>query len=90
LAAAIFESESGRLVSLGGVNLVTSEGLSILHAETLALALAQHKPGTYDLGRYDLPAHELVTVTEPSAMCLGAIPWSGVRRLITGARDTGK
>ena len=86
-AAAVFEGDSGRLVSLG-VNLVASGNLSILHAEILALALAQKKLGTYDLGRHDLPAHELVTSTEPCAMCLGAIPWSGVRRVISSARDS--
>jgi len=85
-AAAVFEMESGRLVSLG-VNLVLSQGLSILHAEMVALSLAQKKTGSYDLGRFDLPAHELVTGIEPCAMCFGAIPWSGVRRVITGARD---
>lgn len=85
-AAAVFERDSGRLVSLG-VNLVTSAGLSILHAEVVALALAQAKLGSYDLGGPGLPAHELVSATEPCAMCLGAIPWSGVRRLVTGARD---
>ena len=85
-AAAIFETESGKLVSLG-VNLVTSEGLSMLHAEMVAFAFAQKKTGSYDLGRYDLPAHELVTSIEPCAMCFGAIPWSGVRRVIAGARD---
>ena len=86
-AAAVFESKSGKLVSLG-VNLVDSGNLSILHAEILALALAQKKLGTYDLGRHDLPSHELVTSTEPCAMCLGAIPWSGVRRVISSARDS--
>jgi tRNA(Arg) A34 adenosine deaminase TadA len=85
-AAAVFEIESGRLISLG-VNLVLSQGLSILHAEMVAFALAQKKIGSYDLGRYDLPAHELVTSIEPCAMCFGAIPWSGVRRVIIGARD---
>jgi tRNA(Arg) A34 adenosine deaminase TadA len=85
-AAAIFETESGKLISLG-VNLVLSQGLSILHAEMVAFALAQKKIGSYDLGRYDLPAHELVTSIEPCAMCFGAIPWSGVRRVIAGARD---
>jgi len=85
-AAAVFETESGKLVSLG-INLVTSEGLSILHAEMVAFALAQKKIGSYDLGRNDLPAHELVTSIEPCAMCFGAIPWSGVRRVIAGARD---
>lgn len=86
-AAAVFEIESGKLVSLG-VNLVASEGLSMLHAEIIALALAQKKAGGYDLGRRDLPGHELVTSSEPCAMCLGAIPWSGVRRVIIGARDS--
>lgn len=86
-AAAVFETESGKLVSLG-VNLVISEGLSILHAEMVAFALAQKKIGSYDLGRHDLAAHELVTSIEPCAMCFGAIPWSGVRRVIAGARDS--
>lgn len=85
-AAAVFEQESGRLVSLG-VNLVTREGLSILHAEMVAIALAQQKLGVYDLGSAELPGHELVTSTEPCAMCFGALPWSGIKRLITGARD---
>lgn len=85
-AAAIFESASGALVSLG-VNLVTTRNSSILHAEMVAIALAQRKLQTYDLGRPDLPTHTLVTSTEPCAMCLGAIPWSGVRQVITGARD---
>ncbi|OPX99603.1 MAG: Guanine deaminase [Syntrophorhabdus sp. PtaB.Bin006] len=86
-AAAVFETESGKLVSLG-VNLVTSGGLSILHAEMLAFTLAQQKIGAYDLGRYDLPSHDLVASAEPCTMCLGAIPWSGVRRVIVGARDS--
>lgn len=87
-AAAVFEMESGKLVSLG-VNLVLSEKLSILHAEMVALALAQKKTGTYDLGNPDLlPTHELVTSTEPCAMCMGAICWSGVKRVIIGARDS--
>jgi len=86
-AAAVFETESGKLVSLG-VNLVTSQGLSILHAEMVAFALAQKKIGSYDLGGNGLPTHELVTSIEPCAMCFGAIPWSGVRRVIAGARDS--
>jgi len=85
-AAAIFERESGKLVGLG-VNLVTTEKLSILHAEMVAFAVAQTKLGSYDLGAEGLPSHELVTSTEPCAMCFGAIAWSGVRRVVTGARD---
>lgn len=85
-AAAIFESETGNLVSLG-VNLVTTQNLSMLHAEMVAMAVAQKKLKTYDLGDPSLPAHELVSSTEPCAMCLGAIPWSGVSRVITAASD---
>ena len=85
-AAAIFESATGNLVSLG-VNLVTTQRLSMLHAEMVATAVAQVKLNTYDLGDPSLPAHELFSSTEPCAMCLGAIPWSGVSRVITAARD---
>ena len=84
-AAAVFERDSGRLISLG-VNLVLSGGLSVLHAEVLALSMAQRGCGTHDLGAAHLPAHELVTSSEPCAMCYGAIPWSGVRRVLIGAR----
>jgi tRNA(Arg) A34 adenosine deaminase TadA len=85
-AAAVFERETGRLVSLG-VNLVQKEQLSVLHAEIIALTLAQRKLGIFDLGADGLPPHELVTSTEPCAMCFGAIPWSGVKRVVSAARD---
>lgn len=84
-AAAVFECDSGRLVA-AGVNLVLSGGLSLLHAEMLALAFAQRRCGTHDLGAAGLPAHQLVTSSEPCAMCYGALPWSGVRQLLIGAR----
>ena len=84
-AAAIFETETGKLISLG-VNLVTAENLSILHAEMIAISLAQRKLDTFDLGSGPQEL-ELVTSTEPCAMCLGAIPWSGVRRVVTAASD---
>jgi tRNA(Arg) A34 adenosine deaminase TadA len=60
---------------------------SIAHAEIVAIVLAQQHFGTHDLGRSDLPRLELVTSVEPCAMCLGAIPWSGIGRLICGARE---
>lgn len=83
-AAAIFEIESGKLVSLG-VNLVTSQKLSILHAEMVAIAVAQRVLGSYDLGAVGMPEHELITSVEPCSMCYGAIPWSGVHHVATGA-----
>lgn len=85
-AAAVFESVSGRLVSLG-VNLVEMQGLSMLHAEMVAIALAQKKLKTYDLGGESMPDHEVFCSAEPCAMCLGAIPWSGIRRVVTAATD---
>lgn len=83
-AAAVFESDSGRLVA-AGVNLVEASNCSIAHAEMIAVALAQQALEHYDLGA-DRIARELVSSTEPCAMCLGAIPWSGVRRVVCGAR----
>jgi tRNA(Arg) A34 adenosine deaminase TadA len=83
-AAAVFNGETGRLLT-AGVNLVISLNSSIAHAEIIAIMLAQQRAGTYDLGGGGMPPLELVTSSEPCAMCLGAIPWSGVRRLICGA-----
>jgi len=82
--AAVFETDSSRLVSVG-VNLVEAANCSILHAEMVAITLAQQAIGSYDLGGEGRLSHELVTSTEPCAMCLGAIPWSGVRRVVCGA-----
>jgi tRNA(Arg) A34 adenosine deaminase TadA len=82
--AAVFESESGALVA-AGVNSVTRLHNSVLHAETLALMLAQQRVGSFTLSGPGLPSHELVTSCEPCAMCLGAAFWSGVRRLVYGA-----
>jgi tRNA(Arg) A34 adenosine deaminase TadA len=85
-AAAIFEQHSGKLLALG-VNLVTPERLSILHAEIVAITVAQRLLETYDLGAKGLPPYELVSSTEPCAMCLGAISISGISRVVVGASD---
>ena len=82
--AAIFETSSGKLLA-PGVNLVEPANCSIAHAEMVAIALAQQRIGSYHLGQGETIC-ELVTSTEPCAMCLGAIPWSGVRRVVCGAR----
>lgn len=84
--AAIFNSATGDLIA-AGVNRVVPLGCSIAHAEMMAISLAQQQLGTWDLGSPDLPAIELVTSTEPCAMCLGAIPWSGIKRVVCGATD---
>ena len=82
--AAVFESGSGALVA-AGVNSVTRLQNSMLHAEILAIMLAESRVGSYTLLGPGLPHHELVTSCDPCAMCLGAVLWSGVRRLVTGA-----
>jgi len=82
--AAVFESESGRLVSVG-TNLVVRHHNSALHAEMVALMLAERQVGSYTLAGTALPRHELVTSCDPCAMCLGAVLWSGVGRVVTGA-----
>jgi tRNA(Arg) A34 adenosine deaminase TadA len=82
--AAVFEVGSGRVIGVG-VNLVEASNCSFAHAEMLAIATAQQAVGHYDLGG-GTAVYELVTSTEPCAMCLGAIPWSGVRRVVCAAR----
>ncbi|MBE9503840.1 MAG: nucleoside deaminase [Proteobacteria bacterium] len=84
--AGIFDMETKRLLA-PGVNLVESSNVSIFHAEVVAIILAQLMVGQYDLGGEGMPRYELVASTEPCAMCFGAIPWSGVRQLVCGARD---
>lgn len=80
-AAAVFERDSARLVSIG-VNRVMATGYSSAHAEVMAISLAQQAVGAWDLGADGLPAHELVVNWRPCAMCYGAAIWSGVRSLV--------
>ncbi|MBM3907259.1 MAG: nucleoside deaminase [Gemmatimonadetes bacterium] len=82
--AAVFELESGRLVGIG-VNSVVRLNCSALHAEVMALMLAEQERHSFTLSAPGLPRHELVTSCEPCAMCLGATLWSGVKRLVCGA-----
>jgi len=81
--AAVADMERGELVG-AGVNLVTSSGLSVAHAEIIALSLAQRAEGDWHLSR-QRPL-TLFTTCEPCAMCFGAIPWSGISALVVGAR----
>ena len=84
--AAIFERETGELLA-PGVNLVVASNCSVFHAEMVAIMIGQQMIGGFDLGGQEQTQYELVASTEPCAMCLGATPWSGVRRLVCGARD---
>jgi tRNA(Arg) A34 adenosine deaminase TadA len=82
-AAAVFDRVSGQLVGVG-INLVTTLGSSLLHAEVIAILGAQRRTGSYTLAA-EGARHELVTSCEPCAMCFGAVLWSGVKRLVCGA-----
>lgn len=82
--AAVFEAESGRLVSVG-MNMVVPSNNSALHGEIVAFMMAQKRLGAYSLRAPHLPQHELATSCEPCAMCLGATLWSGVTRVLCGA-----
>ena len=71
-----------RLVA-AGVNLVLASGLTIAHAEIVAMMRAQRAA----LDSTD-PAGEkysLVASTEPCCQCFGALVWSGIEHLTCGA-----
>jgi len=89
-AAGIFDMNSGTLLA-PGVNRVMTCNCSVLHAEICAIILAQQYLGSYtlapEIGTQPKTGYELVSSTEPCAMCLGAIPWAGIKRLVCGARD---
>lgn len=82
--AAVFSTD-GRLIA-PGVNRVVPSAAPIAHAEIVAVGLAGQVLGSWDIA--GLGAFELVTSVEPCAMCLGAVPWSGVEHLVCGATDS--
>ena len=69
-------------VVVGGVNRVLDSGLSIAHAEIVALMRAQ---GSLHAGLQTSGPLTLYTSTEPCCQCYGALVWSGVTRLVCGA-----
>ena len=82
-AAAVFGPDGS--LAAAAVNVVVPAGCYLLHAEVLALAIAQRvlgEPGT--VGR-QAGGCELVSSAEPCAMCYGAIALSGISRLVCGA-----
>ena len=86
-AAVVFDIENRRLVSVG-VNVVVPQRTSLAHGEVMALLLAQEALETHDLGSPTLPLLEMATTSQPCIQCYGALIWSGVRRVLVGARGT--
>ena len=64
--------------------MVVPNSFAAAHAEIVAIGIAGKVLGNFTFADRDT---EIVASTEPCAMCLGAIPWSGVRRLVCSARD---
>ena len=80
-AALVVERDTGRVVS-AGVNRVLASGLSVTHAEVVALSLAQRRRGSWDLGaRWEEPT-ELVVNWRPCLQCCGAALWAGVSHIV--------
>ncbi len=83
-AALIVNEQSGSVVA-AGVNVVVPSATAIAHGEITAIAAAGQRLGDFDLGSGGPTG--LYSSTEPCLMCLGATVWSGVSRLVIGARD---
>lgn len=81
--SAIFNSSSGELLSVG-VNCVILNNNSTLHAEMIAIMLAEKRAGSFSLAT-NANRYELFCSCEPCAMCLGATLWSGIKRLVCAA-----
>ena len=75
--AAVF---AGSELVAAGVNRVLDCGLSIAHAEIVALMHAQTVRPARPRSDWTLYAS-----TEPCCQCFGAVVWSGVTRLVCGA-----
>lgn len=84
-AAAVFEMKTHRLVSIG-VNRVVPANCSLAHAEAVAIALAQQNLKTYDLSAVEGQVFELFASGQPCVQCFGMSWWSGLTRLVIGAR----
>jgi tRNA(Arg) A34 adenosine deaminase TadA len=82
--AAVFREPGHELVSVG-VNGVERLNNSVAHAEIMAIMAAEARLGSYTFRTRAGARYELLTTCEPCAMCLGAVLWSGLARLVCGA-----
>ncbi|MEO7068385.1 MAG: nucleoside deaminase [Rhodanobacter sp.] len=82
--AAVFNTHSGRLVSVG-VNRVVPQNCSVAHAETMAIMIAQQRLTRNRLNE-DGGHYVLATSAQPCCQCYGASVWAGIDELLIGAR----
>ena len=85
-AAIVVEETSGACVA-AGVNVVVTSGLSIAHAEAVAIMLAQRQAGTFNLAAVSDQKYTLYTTGQPCIMCFGILWWSGITKLVCAARS---
>jgi|LSQX01.2.fsa_nt_gb tRNA(Arg) A34 adenosine deaminase TadA len=81
--AVAVESGSRKIVATG-MNVVLTAKSSLLHAEIACIIRAQKALNSHTLKSADII---LYSSSEPCAMCMGAIPWSGISQLVCAARD---
>lgn len=74
--AVVRRDTDGAVVSVG-VNLVPATGNPVLHAETVAISLTAAGRGFGEMS--------LFTSCEPCIMCLGALHWTGLQRIVSAA-----
>ena len=79
---AVVLGPDGQLLAVAA-NRVLPARCSLWHAEMLAMALAQERIGSHDLA--SAGPCTLYTTCAPCAMCFGAIPFAGLRRLVCAA-----
>ena len=82
-ASIIVHRQSGLILSVG-VNQVVAQNNSTLHGEVMAIMLGEQRLQQFSLDSQS-DEYELFTSCEPCAMCMGAILWSGVKRLVCAA-----
>jgi tRNA(Arg) A34 adenosine deaminase TadA len=73
----------GSQLVAAGVNLVLGTGLTIAHAEIVAMMRAQR--ALLDAPRPSGGRYTLFASTEPCCQCFGALVWSGIEHLTCGA-----
>ncbi len=78
-------SARGELITVG-VTCLVAQSCSVAHAEIMAIMLAQRALGDNRMGAASGERYVLASSAQPCAMCVGALGWSGVKRILFGAR----